>query len=103
MAAREDLAGRALIYRTAEGSARIEVDGETTRVSGDGVESGEFQTFATRLADDLYFISWGSENGGSHLIFNTSEKKVYDHLLPDGTRQEQIFAITCFDTIEACG
>jgi phenolic acid decarboxylase len=95
-AARTELTGKTVVYKTAEGTARVSVNDGKTTVSGDGVESGTFDTKATRIADGIYLLSWGSETGGNHLVFDTRSMRVFDHKLADGTRREQIFAITCF-------
>ena len=100
--AREELAGHVIVYGTPEGEYRIEVAGETTRVSIDGRPSEQFQTYASKLADDLFFISWMGGVGGSHVVVNRKTRKVYDHILPSGERRESIFELSCFDLKNNC-
>ncbi len=100
--AREDLAGKMIVYTTPEGEYRIEVDGNTTRVSINGGDPEDHQTYASKIADDLYFVSWMGGIGGSHVAVNTTTRKVYDHILPNGERRESVFVLTCFDAREKC-
>ena len=100
--ARQELAGQAIVYTAPEGTYRIEVDGDTTRVSIDSGPAEPFQTYASKLAEDLYFISWMGGVGGSHVVINATTRKVYDHILPSGERRESIFELDCFDAADSC-
>lgn len=100
--ARAELAGMAIEYETSYGSTRIEVDGAQTRVSENQGNAEVFDTYATKLTDDIYFISWKGANGGNHVIINRDTAKVFDHISPSGERAEQIYDLACFDTVDAC-
>jgi len=100
--ARAELKDRAILFNTEEGVVRIEVQNEETRVRIEDGSIETHQTFATKITDDLYFISWAGSYGGNHLMFDTLNMKAYDHLLPNGKRQEQIYPISCFANAEEC-
>lgn len=101
LAARTELSGQAIVYETPEGTVRVEITDDETRVTRDGAVQS-YQTYATRVSDDLYFISWMGGIGGSHIVVNKRTGKVFNHILPDGTRRESIFELTCFDVKENC-
>ena len=102
IAARQELAGHLIVYDTPEGEYRIEVDGNQTHVSINGAPSKTYQTYASKLGDRLFFVSWMGGIGGSHVVINRATNKVYDHILPSGERRESIFDLTCFDLKENC-
>ncbi len=99
--ARELLRGQAFVYDTPEGQYRIEVADDTTTVSLDG-QSTDYQTYASRITDGVYFISWMGGVGGSHVVINTATAKVYDHILPGGERRESVFELACFGRRADC-
>lgn len=99
---REELAGQAIVYLTPEGKYRIEVAGNKTSVSINGGQAQVHQTYASKLTDDLFFISWMGGIGGSHVVINRSTGKVYDHILSNGERRESIYELTCFNLKEDC-
>lgn len=101
-AARDDLRGKAIVFRTQGGETRIEVDGNETRVSENGNPAKPEQTYATRIDEHVYFLTWAGPDGGNHMLFNTETMKVFDHRLPDLTRGEQIYTITCFADVGEC-
>lgn len=100
--ARRELAGLAIIYDTPEGEYRVTVDDDTTRVSIANRSPTDYQTYASKLADDLFFVSWMGGIGGNHVVINTTTRKVYDHILPSGERRESIFELRCFDSADRC-
>jgi len=102
VAAREELAGKTIVFEQSTGMTRIAVDGDVTHVFDNGVQAEPQQTYATRIADGIYFLSWAGPAGGNHMLFNTITRKVYDHLQPDLIRGEQIYDISCFDAFAAC-
>ena len=95
-AGRENLGGKVIGYDTPEGKYRVRVDGNNTFVRIGSQPEQVFQTYATMIADDLFFVSWMGGTGGTHIVINTKTKKVYDHILPTGERRESIFDLTCF-------
>lgn len=102
-AARDELAGKAIVYLTEEGLVRVVVDGDETVVVRGDAAGQRYLTHATKIADGVYFISWGMDYAGNHIVFDTNNYRVFDHLESDNvTRREQIFQITCFDEIVAC-
>lgn len=101
--ARSELAGLAMRYETPEGPIRIEVFGNETRVrEASDPSPRRFQTFATRIADDLYFISWLGPLGGNHIVVNRRSMQVFDHISPTGERAEMIYDLTCFGSAISC-
>lgn len=92
---RAELRGKVVVYDTPEGRYRVRVDGGKTTVKiGDGEEQ-TYQTYATKIADDLFFISWMGGVGGTHIVVNSRTNKVFDHILPTGERRESIYELTC--------
>ena len=101
-AARSELAGMAIEYETQYGSTRIEVDGGQTRVTENQGETASYNTFATKIAENIFFVSWMGPSGGNHIIVNRETGKVFDHISPSGEREEQIYDLSCFNTVDAC-
>ena len=101
-AARSELAGMAIEYETQYGSTRIEVDGGQTYLRENMGETTSYDTFATKIADDIFFISWMGPAGGNHIIVNRDTGKVFDHISPSGERAERIYDLACFDLVSDC-
>ena len=102
MAAREALRGKVLRYETDHGITSVEVADDATIVGEDGADETSHATYATQIADDVFFISWGGAHGGNHIVFNAATMKVYDQIMPDGTRREAIYDASCFDMPATC-
>ena len=102
LAAREALRGKVLRYETDHGITSVEVADDATIVSEDGADEISHATHATQIADDVFFISWGGAHGGNHIVFNAATMKVYDQIMPDGTRREAIYDASCFDMPAVC-
>ena len=102
LAAREALRGKLLQYETDSGTTSIEVADDATIVSEDGADETSHATHATQIAEDVFFISWGGAHGGNHIVFNAATMKVYDQIMPDGTRREAIYDANCFDMPAMC-
>ena len=102
LAAREALRGKVLRYGTDSGITSVEVADDATIVSEDGADETSHATHATQIADGVFFISWGGAHGGNHIVFNAATMKVYDQIMPDGTREEAIYDASCFDMSAAC-
>lgn len=102
LAAREALRGKLLRYETNSGTTSVEVADDATVVSEDGADETSHATHATQIAEDVFFISWGGAHGGNHIVFNAATMKVYDQIMPDGTRREAIYDANCFDLPAMC-
>ena len=102
LAAREALRGKVLRYEADSGTTSIEVADDATLVSVDGADESSHVTHATQIADGIFFISWGGAHGGNHIVFNAATMKVYDQIMPDGTRIEAIYDASCFDLPAMC-
>ena len=102
LAAREALRGKVLRYETDRGTTSVAVADDATIVSEDGADEASHATHATQIADDVFFVSWGGAHGGNHIVFNAETMKVYDQIMPDGTRKEAIYDASCFDTPARC-
>ena len=102
LAAREALRGKVLRFETDHGITSVEVADDATVVSEDGGDEISHATHATQIADDVFFISWGGAHGGNHIVFNAATMKVYDQIMPDGTRREAIYDASCFDMPAVC-
>lgn len=85
-----------------------EVNPQVSRVADDATIVGvgacetSHATHATQIAEDVFFISWGGAHGGNHIVFNAATMKVYDQIMPDGTRREAIYDANCFDMPAMC-
>ena len=99
IAGRDALRDKTIVYHTPEGEYRVQVRDDTTLVGIAGQKPVAFQTYATELMEDLYFVSWMGGVGGNHIVVNTRTKKVFDHILPSGERRESVFALTCFGSL----
>lgn len=102
VAARAELAGAAIVYTTPFGTTRIEVDGVETGIKEDDGDVIYYPSNATKIADEIYFISWAGELGGNHVVFNRQSMQAFDHIWPTGERAELIYEITCFDAESRC-
>lgn len=102
LAAREALRGKVLRYETDHGTTSVEVADDATIVSEDGGDETSHATHATQIAEDVFFISWGGAHGGNHIVLNAATMKVYDQIMPDGTRKEAIYDASCFDMPAMC-
>ena len=102
LAAREALRGKMLRYETDSGTTSVEVADNATIVSVDGADETSHATHATQIADGVFLISWGGAHGGNHIVFNAATMKVYDQIMPDGTRGEAIYDANCFDLPAMC-
>ena len=102
LAAREALRGKLLRYETDSGTTSVEVADDAIIVSEDSADETSHTTHATQIAEDVFFISWGGAHGGNHIVFNAATMKVYDQIMPDGTRKEAIYDASCFDMPAMC-
>ena len=102
LAARDALRGKLLLYETGRGITSVEVADDATNVSADGTEETSHATHATQIAEDVFLVSWGGPHGGNHIVFNAATMKVYDQIMPDGTRREAIYDASCFDVPAMC-
>ncbi len=102
LAARDALRGKVLRYETDRGITSVEVTDDATVVSEDGADETSHATHATQVADGVFFLSWGGPHGGNHVVFNAATMKVYDQILPDGTRGEAVYDAVCFDVASMC-
>ena len=101
--ARAELAGQTVAYETPNGLVEVAVDGEQTHVSLGDAGRQSFKSYATKIDEGIYFISWlGDEKYGDHIVVNQSEMKVYDHVFLENERQEAVYRITCFGWNDAC-
>lgn len=100
--ARAELAGMAFVYHAPEARYRVVVDGDQTWVTLDAGTPEAFQTYASKLGEGLFFVSWMGGVGGSHVVINTATAQVFDHILPDGSRRESIFKLDCFGPVATC-
>jgi hypothetical protein len=83
---------------TPYGPTHIEVDGDTTRVRQGQDGTADFRTFATKIDEGIYFISWLGDLGGNHIVVNRQSMKVFRHISPSGERAETIYGLTFFDS-----
>lgn len=96
VAARRELAGVEIAYRTRSTHYRLTVDGEVTTVTKDDGDPVEYQTYATKIADAVFFLSWAEGSPGKHIIVNADSGNVFDNLTEAGERTEGIFALLQF-------
>ena len=97
-----ELNGKSLSYATPEGTVTLEFTGQQIRVTSPLAEKETHNIHATRVAQDIYFVSWGGEFGGNHIVFNALTMQVFDHITTDGTRAESIYNATCLGAIGSC-
>ncbi|MFL2840643.1 MAG: hypothetical protein ACJ0BT_02240 [Pseudohongiellaceae bacterium] len=90
------LSGKTIQYQTPEGKVSISIDGDITTVKVGNDASETHLTHTTIVADGIYFISWGGNYSGNHIVFNSFSMKVYKQILPDGSRQEAIYGAILF-------
>lgn len=100
--AREDLAGMAIVLDTPDGTTRIEVDGAQTHIRENDGAAQSHLTYATKISDEIYFISWLGAPGGNHVVINREWMKAFDHISPTGERAEMVYDVSCFDAAEDC-
>ena len=98
---RSELTGKTFAYETPDGLVRVSINGEEMQSSVADDEPTISPTYATRVADGIYFVSWAGEPSGNHVVFDANTMKVYDQILPDGTREEAIYLATCF-AVDGC-
>lgn len=97
-AARAELAGLAIEYA----GTKIEVKGNETIVIVDEGEPETFPTFATKVGEGIFFISWLGDHGGHHIVVNRRTMKAFKHISALGKREEIVYDVICFDTSHAC-
>lgn len=90
------LTGKTLVYEAPEGTIRVSINGDETTNSVGGGESRTSATYATRIADGVWFISWDGRPAGNHVVFNSHNMRIYDQIRADGTRREVIYEASCF-------
>lgn len=96
-----ELTGKTFAYETPEGQVKVSVNGEETTTSIGDAEPVTSPTYATYIAEGIYYVSWDGEPSGNHVVFNSHNMRVYDQILADGTRAEAIYTATCFSA-EGC-
>ena len=90
-AARKELAGKVISYETDEGTIAVQVDGDITYVTDNGVQK-KYQTHTTKISEGIYFISWLlPEDIGQHIVFNQKTMQVFDQITPEGVSLELIY------------
>lgn len=94
--AKRQLSGKTLQYQTEGGVVRVSVDNENTVVKTTDSPTKSYMTHATLIAEGIYFLSWGGEHSGNHIVFNSHSMKVYKQIMPDGSRQESIYEVISF-------
>lgn len=95
--ARKELEGKTISYASPRGTLSITFQEKTMLISEKGQEK-EFLHGATKIAEDIYFISWEDveevdgekKNIHANIMVNCINKKVFSHIQPDGTRKEEI-------------
>lgn len=92
------LSGRTLVYETPEDLVRVALARDETRVSIQSGATVVSPTYATLVADGIYYVSWDGEPAGNHVVFNSHNMRVYDQILPGGDRSEAIYVARCFAT-----
>ena len=97
-AGKAELSGRTIAYETPQGTLRMRIDGSTTDVSIGAGQRSTSPTYATRVSDGIYFISWDGQPSGNHVVLNSHDMRVYDQIAADGTRAESIHEVTCLST-----
>ncbi len=102
LAGMKELHGQSLSYETPEGLISLEFADEQILVSDAQAEGTPHSIHATRIAEGVYFVSWGGLFGGNHIVFNAERMTVYDHIGVDGTRAESIYAVSCFGPAGDC-
>ena len=98
----DDLSGKTLVYGTPVGPMALRFEGPEILVSRQGSASETHKLHATRVAEGVYFISWGGPFGGNHLVLNAGTMQVYDHIQDDGSRVETIHRASCFGERGTC-
>ncbi|WP_018970753.1 hypothetical protein [Rubritalea marina] len=89
--AREELAKRPICYESVEGNRNLKVLGGNTIVSDNAGSEQSHRSYATKVADGIYFISWlGNPAFGNHIVFNAKTNKIYEHVIHQGLRNEWI-------------
>lgn len=92
--ARDELAGSLIQYTTKSGTISFQLNDATTHVTDETGTKQAYKTHATKIDEGVYFISWlANENFGEHIVFNINTKQIFDHILPDGTNQQQIYPV----------
>ncbi len=91
--ARQELTGKTIAFTSAHGSINITFDASQMHFQR-GTTTTTFMTTATKIADDIYFISWESDNFRGHIVCNLSTMQGFQHLLPSGERKEEICKAT---------
>ena len=96
-----ELTGQTLKFDAPEGTVALQLDDARTSVFVNGSPASSSPTYATRVADGIYFVTWDGQPAGNHVVFNSHTMRVYDQILEDGSRAEVIYTATCFGT-EGC-
>ena len=90
------LTGKTFVMDTPEGAVKIEINGtETLSTVGNG-EAESSPTYATLVAEGIYFVSWHGKPSGNHIVFNSHTMRAFDQKLADGTHAEAIYQVSCF-------
>ena len=87
---------------TDSGDVTVQVASEETIVT-DGSGTNTFKSYATRVGEGVYFVSWDGEHGGNHVVFNSNTSKAYDQI--DNVkveRREMIYDVSCFADVGSC-
>jgi len=96
------LSGKTLVLKTSEGRLSVSINGDQTTAQLADRPATTHTTYATRIANGIYFVSWDNGRAGNHLVVNTLSLKAYDHILADHSRAEAIYDLVCFDNTEIC-
>ena len=91
-----ELTGKTLVYEAPEGTIRVSINGDETTSSLGSGELRTSATYATRIADGIWFISWDGRPAGNHVVFNSHNMRIYDQIRADGARKEVIYEASCF-------
>jgi len=99
---KQQLTGKTIAYQTDEGIVRVAIDDDQTTVTTGDNEATTHLTHATVIVDGIWFVSWNGPHAGNHIVFNSQQMKVYDHIGSDGERKESIYNAVCFANTGDC-
>lgn len=102
-AARNELKGKVIKYKTNLGNVSVQVDGNITKVKEGTSDFKTYRTHATKIAAGIYYLSWlDNEDYGNHIVFNLNTMQAFDHLTGADDHDEKIYTVSCFGDAADC-
>lgn len=98
----EELVDLQIDYETSDEKLSLRIGAKESVLKRENGELERVESYSTKVAEGIYFVSWLSASGDNHIVFNKDTNSAIDLVSADGERTEVVSGISCIDQQDNC-